>query len=188
MKRLFWLSLMFMLPLSDASELVLTCDIGSKTTKRVEILRDAEIGDTHIYYLRQDEKTRPFFDSPDDSRGAEVHIACVGKKRHALVVSGAFKANFLQGFVLTYNPGSGRSERLEFAEKSPPQWLYLGASKTLIVLPTYGYGETNKKYIVYRHFAGAKVDAAAFGRDGLPGVGRFEVIKLEQAAVAEATK
>ncbi len=180
MKRLVGLSLMFMASLAGASELVLTCDVGTKIRRRVDIVRDSKIGDTHIYYVRQGGKTGLFFGNPDDSRGSNVHVACAGRKQHALVVSGEFTANSLQGFVLIHDPASGKIERLDFAEKSPPAWLYLGAGEALIVVPTHGFGETNRKYVVYRHAAGAKTDVEAVGSDSLPAVDRFEVIKLKQ--------
>lgn len=185
MKMIFGLCLMFVSSLACASELVLTCNVGAKTAKRVEIVRDSGIGDTHIYYVRQEGGIQPVFGNPDDSRGSDVHIACAGEKQHALVVSGAFTANFLQGFVLTHNPATGKIERLDFAEKQPPEWLYLGAKKTLIVVPTNGYGETNKKYVMYRHLAGATTDGEPVGMDKLPAIGRFEVIQLEQSTASK---
>lgn len=179
MKQLFYLSLLFVSPFVSATELMLTCNVGAKAAKRVEIVRDSNVGDTHIYYLRQDGEMHPFFGSPNDSRGSDVHAACAGKKQRALIVTGAFTANFLQGFVLVQNPAAGLIERLDFAEKSPPAWLYLGASNTMVVWPTHGYGEINKKYIVYRHVAGIKTDMEAEGTDRLPAADQFEVIRLE---------
>jgi hypothetical protein len=185
MKQLIYLFLLFASSVVGASELVQTCDVGAKATTHVEVVRDSEAGDTYIYYLRQHGKMHPFFGSPDASRGSDVHVTCAGKKQRALIITGAFTANFLQGFVLMQSAGAGKIERLDFAEKSPPEWLYLGASKTMVVLPTHGYGETSKKYVVYRHVAGAKEDMEAVGMDRLPAADRFEVIKLEQWKASE---
>ncbi len=162
------------------SELLLSCNVGTKTTTRVEIFRDSEIGDTHVYYVRHGGETRAFFDNRSDSRGSGVHSSCVGKKQHVLITSGEFTANFLQGFVLVHNPITGKIERVAFAEKSPPEWVYLGSNETLVVFPTHGYGETNKKYVVYRHVVGATSDHEAAGTDRLPVAGGFEVIKLRR--------
>lgn len=178
MKQIFGLSLILVSSFASALEPVLSCDVGSKVKQRVEIVRDSEMASTYIYYVRRDGKLQPFFNNSDDSRGSDVHVACVGAQQRALVVSGEFTANFLQGFVLIRNPRDSKIERFEFAEKSPPGWLYLGTSKTLLVLPTHGIGEINKKYIVYRHVIGAKKDADAFGVNQLPDVAKFEVIKL----------
>jgi hypothetical protein len=178
MKLTFVASAMLISLSVQASELVSTCAIGTKTSKRVAILRDAPIGGTSIYYVRQDGTRRPFFGSPDNSRGSDVRIRCAGHRRHALVVTGEFTSNFLQGFVLVSNRTNGKIERLDFAEKSAPGWLYLGTSETLVVFPEQGYGETDRKYVVYRHLAGAKADLEAIGTDKLPPTAGFEVVKL----------
>jgi len=185
MKMCFSLALMFFASSAGASEPVSSCDVGAKRGKRVEVVRDSEIGDTHIYYVRQEGEVKALFGNPDDSRGSDVHIACAGQKRHALIVFGMFTSNFLQGFVLTQNPATGKIERLDFAEKNRPARLYIGARQTLIVVPTNGYGETNKKYIMYRHVAGSTTDLEPVGIDKLPPVGRFEVIQLEQSMVSK---
>ena len=165
--------------LSEAAELVKTCDVGSNAGSRVDAVRDSKIGDTYVYYLRQNDATRPFFEDKDSSRGASVHIACVGSHTRALVVSGEFTANFLQGFVLSRSPVNGLVERLDFAEKNRPSWLYLSPSETAVVIRTNGYGETNKKFIVYRHFTGADTEPQVVPMDELPARAGAEVIELD---------
>jgi hypothetical protein len=161
-----------------AAEVVTTCDVGSKTSSRVEAIRDSRIADTYVYYLRQNGRMRPFFGDKDSSRGSSVDVACVGRNARALVVTGEFTANFLQGFVLSRNPKNGGVERLDFAEKNRPAWLYLTPSETTIVIPTYGYGETNKKFVVYRHFVGSTAGAQVIPMDELPAQAGADVIKL----------
>jgi hypothetical protein len=161
-----------------AAELVTTCDIGGKTSSRVDAIRDSRIADTYVYYLRQNGTQRPFFGDTDSSRGSSVQIACVGSKERAFVVTGEFTANFLQGFVLSRNPISGVVERLDFAEKGRPAWLYLSPSETTVVIPTYGHGETNKKFVVYRHFVGSAAEPQVVPMDELPSQAGAIVIEL----------
>jgi len=163
---------------SAAAEVVKTCDVGSKAGTRVDAIRDSKIADTYVYYLRQNGSTHPFFEDKDSSRGSSVQIDCVGSHARALVVTGEFTANFLQGFVLSRNPASGVIERLDFAEKNRPAWLYLSPSETDIVIPNYGYGETSKKFIVYRHFVGSGVEPRIVPVDELPARAGAEVIEL----------
>ena len=164
--------------MSAAAELVKTCDVGSKPGSRVEAVRDSKVADTYVYYLRQNGSTHPFFENKDSSRGSSVQIACVGSHARALVVTGEFTANFLQGFVLSRNPVNGMVERLDFAEKNRPVWLYLSASETDVVIPTHGFGETNKKFIVYRHFVGSGAEPQVIPMDELPARADAEVIEL----------
>ena len=163
---------------SAAAELVKTCDVGSKADSRVDALRDSKIANTYVYYLRQNGSTHPFFEDKDRSRGSSVQIACVGSHARALVVTGEFTSNFQQGFVLSRNPVNGMVERLDFAEKNRPAWLYLSPSRTDIVIPTHGYGETNKKFIVYRHFVGSGAEPQVVPMDELPVRAGAEVIEL----------
>jgi hypothetical protein len=121
---------------------------------------------------------RPFFEDKDSSRGESVRIACVGLRTRALVVTGEFTANFLQGFVLSRNPISGVVERLDFAERRRPGWLYLSPSETDVVIATHGYGETNKKFVVYRHYLGSDAEPQAVPMDELPARAGAEVVKM----------
>jgi hypothetical protein len=70
--------------------------------------------------------------------------------------------------VLSLNPKNGKVERLDFAEKNRPAWLYLSPSDTTIVIHTNGYGETNKKFVAYRHSFGSAAEAQVVPMDELP--------------------
>jgi hypothetical protein len=164
---------------ATAAELVKTCDVGGKVSSRVDVIRESKIVDTYVYYLRQNGSRRPFFEDKDRSRGSSVRIACVGSHARALVVTGEFTANFLQGFVLSRDRKSGVVERLDFAEKNRPTWLYLSPSETDVVIPTHGYGATNKKFVVYRHFVGSAAEPQVVPMDELPARTGAEVIELD---------
>jgi hypothetical protein len=163
---------------TSASGVVTSCDVGGTASSRVDVIRDSKIADTYVYYLRQNSSMRPFFEDKDSSRGSSVQIACVGSHAPALVVTGEFTANALQGFVLRRNPKNGVVERLDFAEKNRPAWLYLSPSETDVVIPTHGYGETNKKFVVYRHFVGSTAEPQVVPTDELPARAGAEVIEL----------
>lgn len=156
---------------------VIVCDVGGRSAKRVEVIRENEIAGSYIYSLRYSGKTERFFGNAENSRGMSVRVTCAGHRTRALVAVGEFTAAYPQGFVLTYG-SAGHIERLDFAERSPPEWLYLGTKETIIVIPTHGYGETNKKYVAYRRINGSTADAEAEGIDVLPAADRFEVIKV----------
>lgn len=178
MKTPLILFCLFVHSLTVAGELVTSCDVGGKTNSRVDVVRDSPIADTHVYYLRQNGRKRPFFEDKDSSRGSSVEVACVGRKTRALLVTGEFTSNFLQGFVLSLNPKSRVVERLDFAEKNRPAWLYLTPSETTIVIPTHGYGETNKRFVVYRHFVGSAAEPQVVPMDELPAQAGADVIQL----------
>lgn len=165
--------------LGGTAELVGSCDLGR--TMRVDVIRDERIADTHVYYLRQHGKKQPFFRERNISRGSSVQVDCVGQQLRALVVTGEFTSNFRQGFVIRANPKSGRADRFDFAEKSRPVWLYLALSESTVVIPTNGYGESNKKYVAYRHTIGSNAEPAVIALDELPDQGTGEMISLSHA-------
>lgn len=178
MKKAILLTMMLATLDAFAAERVSVCDVGGKPASRVEVLRKNGIADSYIYSLRYSGTTHHFFDDPEKSRGLSVRIDCAGKKTRALVAFGEFTSNFLQGFVLINNR-AGHIERFDFAERSPPEWLYLGQDETIVVVPTNGYGETEKKYIAYHHHHGSKGEAGIEGIDTLPAATGFEVINLK---------
>ncbi|MEO5934733.1 MAG: hypothetical protein ABIQ08_14435 [Duganella sp.] len=163
---------------ATAAELVLTCKLGPGPSQSVAVVRDLKIASTHVYYLQRGKVRTPFFGSLDNSRGSFVRVECVGKKQRALIVSGEFTANALQGFAITNYPGSARSERLDFAEKSRPMRLYLSPHEMLIVVATGGFGETGAKYVAYRHVAGRGEQDQAQGMNDLPSPPGFDVLDL----------
>jgi hypothetical protein len=166
-------------PFTATAEVVIACDIGVGTTMRVEVIREAPIADTHVYLLRQNGKATPIFSDAVSSRGAAVRAACVGKKNRALVLSGEFAANAVQGVVLTYKPGNRKFGRLDFAEKNRPKWLFLSKTETIVVVPTHGLGETSKNYVAYRHAIGSSGAPGGEGIDRLPNVHAYEKIDLD---------
>jgi hypothetical protein len=80
--------------------MVSACDVGAKSRQRVEIIREARLASTYVYYLRQGRQRVPFFETAEQSRGESVLVQCVGKSQRVLIVSGEFTANALQGFVV----------------------------------------------------------------------------------------
>ncbi len=165
----------------SAEELVKTCRLGAQSDRNIAIVRDSKIADTHIYYLRRGANRTPFFNDENQSRGSSVRVECVGKGTRALLVSGEFTANFLQGFVVNFASGASSPERWDFAEKSRPQWIYLNSHEMIVVVPTHGSGETNAKYVAYHHIVGRTDADQADAIDKLPSPKDFEVIELNRS-------
>jgi hypothetical protein len=69
-------------------------------------------------------------------------------------------------------------ERLYFAEKGRPAWLYLSPSEITVVILGHGYGEMNKKFVVYRHFIGSAAEPQVVPMDELPSPAGAVVIEL----------
>jgi len=158
------------------AELVMKCDLGGDPSRKISVVRDSKIASTYVYYLQQGKMRTPFFGDRDRSRGSDVQVECAGKRRRALIVSGEFTANALQGFAMTNFPGAEVPERLDFAEKRRPTWLYLAPQEMYVVIATFGHGDTDSKYVVYRRGAG---EDAVDSVDQLPSTDGFEVVNMK---------
>jgi hypothetical protein len=181
MKLIIGTLCMFFVSICSAEELVKTCRLGTQPDRNIAIVRDSKIADTHIYYLRRGADRTPFFNDAYQSRGSSVRVECVGKRTRALLVSGEFTANSLQGFVINFTAGSSSPERLDFAEKNRPQRIYLNSHEIIVVVPTHGLGETNARYVAYHHTVGRADADSANAIDKLPSQKDFEVIELNRS-------
>ncbi|AOK15811.1 MULTISPECIES: hypothetical protein [Burkholderia cepacia complex] len=74
---------------------------------------------------------------------------------------------YLKGVAIRRNPQTHRDERIYFAEKALPKWLYLGSQEMLVVIPNIGH-ETDKKYLVYHYVAGRGQPNESTATDKLP--------------------
>lgn len=158
---------------------VATCQLGSVPASTVKVTKRHPIFDTDIYELHYAGKTTYFFTDEEGSRGGPAKVICAGKKQRALVAYGEFTANYKQGFVLVFNHATGKIERLDFAEKAPPAWLYLSEHEAEVVLPTDGAGENGTTpYVVYRYIKGRKKQPEPEGLETPKPPAGFEVIQL----------
>lgn len=164
---------------SYAAEVVNVCKLGGKASSRVELIRDRKIASTYIYYVRQGGKRTPLFGTHELSRGSDVVAQCVGAKQRALILSGEFTANAVQGVVFASRPHPTGYDRLDFAEKGRPRLLYLGVDRLIVVVPTSGVGEGNAKYTLYRHALIGEVSDRIEQADELPPAQGLEVIELK---------
>lgn len=159
-----------LLPLSANAENfnpVEQCTLGTVPSTQIEVVNAQPIADSAIYYLQHKQRPSPVFASAELSRGAAMSIQCAGREEKALVVSGEFSANYLQGFAIRYNSASHELERIDFAERNRPSWVYLNRSGMAVVFQNSG-NESSKKYLVYQYISGKGQAAAAYGTNRVP--------------------
>ena len=137
-------------------EAVSGCKLGSNGDHTLSLLRDHPIGGTAVYYLSRDgaAPVRLYAGEPDQSRGQEIQVACIGMDERAFVLSGEFASNYVQGIAIRYNAKVGQWERVDFAERERPASIYLDAKGIAVLIPNSGRNESSKRYILYRYEAG----------------------------------
>lgn len=133
--------------------------------------------DGNRFYLRIDGRTgKAFTDIPEyDFVGTVAFSACVD---HVLVFAISYGPPYLKGVAVRQNPVSHATERVDFAEKALPRWLYLSPTAMQLVIPNFG-NEVSSKYLVYRFRAVQGQASIAGAHDALPDKKDFKVWRLK---------
>ncbi|ABE30734.1 hypothetical protein DR64_4386 [Paraburkholderia xenovorans LB400] len=94
---------------------------------------------------------RAFLDMPDsDFVGRIVLSTCIDR---TLIFALEYGPPYLKGVAIRRNPRTHADERIYFAEKALPRWVYLGDSEMLVVIQDRG-SEANGRYVIYRYISG----------------------------------
>ncbi|QZD68489.1 MULTISPECIES: hypothetical protein [unclassified Pseudomonas] len=128
---------------------VTRCDLSSAESA-VSLLSGHPILDSHVYKIRQSQKTNYLYEDSDASRGSNVHWQCVNltKDVNALVISGEFTSNYLQGALFYFDGDSAQVERLNFAERNRPGWILLTQQGPQVIFENKG-NESSHKFLSY---------------------------------------
>lgn len=152
---------------------VRTCSLDGGT--RISLLAEPRLEGNRLF-LRMDGKIgRAFSDMPEsDFVGAIALSACVN---HVLVFAISYGPPYLKGVAIRHNPLSHVTERIDFAEKALPQWLYLSPTAMQLVIPNIG-NEVSSKYLVYGFSVEKGQASEASARDTLPDESGFKVWRV----------
>ncbi|WP_321799702.1 hypothetical protein [Burkholderia sp. BCC1988] len=151
---------------SDSIQLrpILSCTLADGSTAILEARSHGLDGD-ELFVQIDDKIERAFLDMPDsDFVGRVVMSKCVGQ---TLVFALEYGSPYLKGVAIRVNPRTHANERIYFAEKALPRWLYSGDREMLVVMPNTDKG-TDKRYIVYRYVAGKGQPSESTPTDRLP--------------------
>lgn len=156
-------------------KLVRACQLDGGS--RVALLAEPAV-DGSRFHLKIDGRTeKAFTDMPDaDFVGTVALATCVD---HSLVFAISYGPPYLKGVVVRKNPENRRIERIDFAEKALPRWLYVNSKEMRLVIPNIGY-EVPSRYLVYQYSAADGQPTEPLASDTLPdarGLKKFAVTK-----------
>lgn len=119
---------------------------------------------------------KAFTDTPEyDLVGTVAFSTCVD---HVLVFAIRYGPPYVKGVAVRHNPISHATERIDFAEKALPRWLYLSPTAMQLVIPNLG-NEGSSKYLVYGLTAEHGQANEASPRDALPDNSGFKVWRMK---------
>ena len=154
---------------------LLACHLGGGN--KVTLISESHGLDGQALFLKVNGSTeKAFQDFPDTNFVGNVALSkCVG---NILVYVLNYGTPYLKGAIVRFNPDTSRIEKTNFAEKSLPAWIYVGAHGNLVIIPTQGYGETDKKYVIYRFVAGIGQNEQPEFSNNLPSAEGYRVIRI----------
>lgn len=144
--------------------IVMSCPLASRN--RVILKAESHGVDGDELFVEADGKTtRAFLDMPEsDFVGRIVLAKCID---NTLIFVLEYGSPYLKGVAIRDNPKSHLEERIYFAEKALPRWLYLGDAEMMVVIPNAGH-ESNKKNLVYKYISGKGQPEESSAMNGLP--------------------
>lgn len=127
--------------------------------------------------LRVDQRSEAAFsDMPDvDFVGDVVLARCI---HGALIYALNYGSPYIKGAVIRKRIGAKSIDRINFAEKALPRWLYLGRSDMRLVVPNIGY-EISSRYLVYEFSAQEGQQLKVIGSDRKPDEQGFKVSRVK---------
>ncbi|KVL17864.1 hypothetical protein IMT09_12190 [Burkholderia cepacia] len=153
---------------------VLSCPLADGSRIALEARSHGLDGDA--LFVRRGHKTgRAFLDMPETDFVGRIALSrCVGK---TLVFVLNYGSPYLKGVAIRLNPVTHVEERIYFAEKALPRWLYSGRRAMWVIIPNEG-GETDGKYLVYRYSGSKGRPSESTPADRLP-VATRDLVRIE---------
>lgn len=148
---------------------VLSCKMASGANVLLKILHPID-GDKP--YLEINGKTSLAFNK-DVTYGGVTEVLQIQCIQHTLIFTIDIGSPYPRGFAIRQNPVTHQYERIYFAEKALPHWLYFKNNEWGIIIPNIGY-ETDKQYLVYTYKRGKNQPEQ---QDNMKGLNTFPVPK-----------
>lgn len=169
------LSLLYFTNPAHAASLTLVRSCHLVDGSQMTLLAEATADGNRLHLQINEHTEKAFTDMPDaDFVGTIVLVACID---HSLVFAINYGSPYLKGAVVRKNPVSHRLERIDFAEKTLPRWLYVNSQEMQLIIPNIGY-EVQSKYIVYQFSAPDGQTTEPLATDTLPSRRGFKKLAI----------
>jgi hypothetical protein len=157
---------------------IVTCKNGPQATK-VSLLAEKSIEGNQLYLQFGDQKEKAFTDLPGTDFVGRIAMAkCV---KGVLVFALDYGSPYIKGAAIRLRHSGHATiqrERIDFAEKTTPGWLYISNEQMKIVIRNTGVGATSK-YFVYSSAPEKGASDSAAEVNALPSKAAvFNVVRL----------
>lgn len=175
--KIYWLILLCLLAsqaFAAAPQVVRSCRLGDGSQA---VLLAKDTLDGKQLSLRVDQRLEAAFsDMPDvDFVGDVVLARCI---HGALIYALNYGSPYIKGAVIRKRLAAKAIDRINFAEKALPRWLYLGRSDMRLVVPNVGY-EVSSRYLVYEFSARGGQQLEVISSDRKPDGHGFRISRVK---------
>ena len=159
---------------AHSQKTLLACPLSDGT--KIALLATSSADGLRLFVKFDGKIETAFTDMSEADFAGKVMLAkCAGA---TLIFALNYGSPYTKGVVLRKNPSSGELERIDFAEKALPRFLYWSVKQMRLVIPNEGY-EVPEKFLVYDYFANKGQPVELQGFDVLPNKTGFTVIDLK---------
>jgi len=159
---------------AQPSKSILSCPLADGT--RISLLAEPTPEGQRLFIELDQKIETAFTDMLDSDFLGEIALAKCASS--SLVFAINYGSPYLKGVVLRKNPISHTVERINFAEKALPRYLYLGQKQMRLVIPNIG-NEVSTKFLVYDYLSGKGQPNEATGSNVVPNGRGFKVVRLK---------
>ncbi|WP_207284369.1 hypothetical protein [Pseudomonas sp. FW300-N2A2] len=159
---------------AQPSKSILSCPLADGT--RISLLTEQTPEGQRLFVELDKKIETAFTDMPDSDFLGEIALAKCASS--SLIFAMNYGSPYLKGVVLRKNPVSHTIERINFAEKALPSYLYLGQKQMRLIIPNIG-NEVSTKFLVYDYLSGKGQPDEATGSNVVPNGRGFKVVRLK---------
>lgn len=153
---------------------ILSCPLADGT--KISLLAEPTAEGQRLLLELDHKIETAFSDMPDSDFLGEVALAKCAQS--SLVFAINYGSPYLKGAVIRKNPATYKIERINFAEKSLPSYLYLGRTRMRLLIPNIG-NEVSTKFVVYDYLSEKGQPDETTGVDAVPSKRGFKVMQLK---------
>jgi hypothetical protein len=163
---------------ASPTKTIITCKISDDGAK-ASLIAETTIDGNRLYLQFGDQKEKAFTDLPNTDFVGRIAMAkCV---KGVLVFAMDYGSPYIKGAAIRLRHNSstpGQRERIDFAEKAMPGWLYVGREQIKIVIRNIGPGATSR-YLVYSSALDNNASDVAVDANTLPSkTAGFKIVRL----------
>lgn len=163
---------------ASPTKTIVTCKI-SDDGEKVSLIAETTIDGSRLFLQFGDHKEKAFTDLPNTDFVGRIAMAKCTKG--VLVFALDYGSPYIKGAAIRMRRNNsilGQRERIDFAEKATPGWLYVGREQIKIVIRNIGAGATSK-YLVYSSAFDNNASGVAVDTNALPGkAAGFKVVRF----------